>query len=245
MARDLMIRSSVEEFITFKVNEKEKGIQIKYENETLWMTQKAMAELFDCSSDNISLHLKNIFLENELDKDSVTEKFSATANDGKSYSMKFYNLDAIISVGYRVNSLRATQFRRWATNILKLFTIQGYALDKERMKKGSFIDKDYFDELLEEIREIRLSERRFYQKVTDIYATSIDYDAKSPISINFFKKVQNKIHFAISHQTAAEIIYSRVDSEKENMGLTSWKNSPNGKIMGSDVVIAKNYLSND
>ena len=245
MAKDLLIRSSAEEFITFKVQEKDKGIQVRYENENLWMTQKSMAELFSCSTDNISLHLKNIFKENELDINSVTEEFSATASDGKKYKMKFYNLDAIISVGYRVNSIRATQFRRWATQVLKTFTIQGYVLDKERMKNGSFIDKDYFEKLLEEIREIRLSERRFYQKVTDIYATSIDYDPKSPISIDFFKKVQNKMHYAVSHQTAAEIIYNRADSEKENMGLTNWRNSPNGKIMKSDVIIAKNYLNNE
>ncbi len=245
MSKDLIIRSSVEEFITFKVQEKENGIQVKYDNETLWMTQKTMAELFECSTDNISLHLKNIFNDNELDKNSVIEEFSATASDGKKYKMNFYNLDAIISVGYRINSLRATQFRRWATNVLKTYTIQGYALDKERMKNGSFIDKDYFEKLLEEIREIRLSERRFYQKVTDIYATSIDYDSKSPISIEFFKKVQNKMHYAVSHQTAAEIIYNRVDSKKNHMGLTNWKNSPNGKIMESDVVIAKNYLNKD
>ena len=245
MAKDLVIRSSAEEFITFKVQEKDKGIQVRYENENLWMTQKSMAELFDCSTDNISLHLKNIFKENELDSNSVTEEFSATASDGEKYKMKFYNLDAIISVGYRVNSIRATQFRRWATQVLKTFTIQGYVLDKERMKNGSFIDKDYFEKLLEEIREIRLSERRFYQKVTDIYATSIDYDQKSPISINFFKKVQNKIHFAVSHQTAAEIIYDRANSEKKHMGLTNWKNFPKGKIMESDVLIAKNYLSKD
>ena len=158
-------------------------------------------------------------------------------------NVEFYNLDAIISVGYRVNSLRATQFRRWATNILKTFTIQGYVLDKERMKNGSFIDKDYFEKLLEEIREIRLSERRFYQKITDIYATSVDYDKKSPTTIKFFKKVQNKMHYAVSHQTAAEIINNRADSEKEHMGLTTWKNSPNGKILETDVVIAKNYLN--
>ncbi len=245
MSKDLMIRSSSAEFLIFELKDKGNGIQVRYENETLWMTQKAMSELFDCSTDNISLHLKNIFKESELEKNSVTEEFSATASDGKKYKMKFYNLDAIISVGYRVNSLRATQFRRWATNILKTFTIQGYALDKERMKKGTFIDKDYFEKLLEEIREIRLSERRFYQKVTDIYATSIDYDAKSPITINFFKKVQNKMHYAVSNQTAAEIIYNRADSKKKYMGLTSWRNSPNGKIMESDVIIAKNYLSQD
>lgn len=245
MSKDFMIRSSTEEFITFKMQEKEKGIQVRYENETLWMTQKAIAELFDVGRPAITKHLNNIFNEKELDKDSVCSKMEHTAEDGKKYQTDFYNLDAIISVGYRVNSIRATQFRRWATNVLKTFTIQGYVLDKERMKKGAFIDIDYFEKLLEEIREIRLSERRFYQKVTDIYATSIDYDAKSPISIDFFKKVQNKMHYAVSHQTAAEIVYNRADSEKDNMGLTSWEKSPNGKIMRSDVVIAKNYLSKE
>ena len=245
MAKDLIIRSSTEEFITFKFQEKDKGIHIRYENETLWMTQKAMAELFDVQRPTITKHLLNIFEDKELEKNSVCSKMEHTADDGKKYQTEYYNLDAIISVGYRVNSLRATQFRRWATNVLKTFTIQGYVLDKERMKNGSFIDKDYFEKLLEEIREIRLSESRFYQKVTDIYATSIDYDPKSPISINFFKKVQNKMHFAVSKLTAAEIIYNRANAEKEHMGLTSWKNSPNGKIMESDVLIAKNYLSKD
>lgn len=219
-----------------------------YENETLWMTQKAMAELFDVEQPAIAKHLINIYNEKELDKNSTYSKMELVQKEGNrsvKRNVEFYNLDAIISVGYRVNSIRATQFRRWATNILKTFTIQGYVLDKERMKNGSFIDKDYFEKLLEEIREIRLSERRFYQKVTDIYATSIDYDSKSPISINFFKKVQNKMHYAVSKQTAAEIIYDRVNSEKEHMGLTSWKKSPNGKIMESDVIIAKNYLSKD
>ena len=245
MAKDLIIRSSAEEFITFKVQEKDKGIQVRYENETLWMTQKAIAELFDVQRPAITKHLNNIFNENELDRKSVCSKMEHTAEDGKKYQTEYYNLDAIISVGYRVNSIRATQFRRWATSVLKTFTIQGYVLDKERMKNGSFIDKDYFEKLLEEIREIRLSERRFYQKVTDIYATSIDYDSKSPLSIDFFKKVQNKMHYAVSKQTAAEIIYDRVDADKDHMGLTSWKNSPNGKIMESDVIIAKNYLSEE
>ena len=248
MPKDLMIRSSTEEFITFKLQEKEKGIQVRYEKENLWMTQKAMAELFDTGIDNINVHLKNIYDSNELDKESTIEENSIVQKEGNRQvrrNVKFYNLDVIISVGYRINSLRATQFRRWATNILKTFTIQGYVLDKERMKNGTFINKDYFEKLLEEIREIRISERRFYQKVTDIYATSIDYDPKSPVSIEFFKKVQNKMHYAVSHQTAAEIIYDRANSEKENMGLTSWKNSPNGKIMESDVVIAKNYLNQE
>ena len=248
MAKDLIIRSSAEEFITFKVQEKDKGIQVRYESETLWMTQKAMAELFNVEQPAIAKHLINIYNEKELDKDSTYSKMELVQREGNRQvkrQVEFYNLDAIISVGYRVNSLRSTQFRRWATNILKTFTIQGYVLDKERMKNGSFIDKDYFEKLLEEIREIRLSERRFYQKVTDIYATSVDYDKKSPITIKFFKKVQNKMHYAVSHQTAAEIIYNRADSEKEHMGLTSWKNSPNGKILETDVVIAKNYLSKE
>ena len=248
MAKDLIIRSSTEEFITFKLQEKDKGIQVRYENDTLWMTQKAMAELFDVEQPAIAKHLINIYNENELDKSSTYSKMELVQKEGTrnvKRNIEFYNLDAIISVGYRVNSLRATEFRRWATNVLKTFTIQGYVLDKERMKNGSFIDKDYFEKLLEEIREIRLSERRFYQKITDIYATSMDYDKKSPTTINFFKKVQNKMHYAVSHQTAAEIIYSRANSEKEHMGLTSWKNSPNGKILETDVVIAKNYLSKE
>ena len=243
--KELYIRSSSAEFLIFKLQEKEDGIQVRYENENLWMTQKAMAELFDCSTDNIGLHLKNIFESGELDKNSVTEKISATASDGKRYNTNFYNLDAVISVGYRVNSLRATQFRRWATEILKKFAIRGYVIDKKRMENGTFLDEDYFEKLLEEIREIRLSERRFYQKITDIFATSIDYDKNSPITVNFFKKVQNKMHYAVSHQTAAEIIYSRANSNKEHMGLTSWKNSPDGKILESDVIIAKNYLSKE
>ena len=246
--KDLYIRSSAEEFLVFKVQEKDKGIQVRYENENLWMTQKAMAELFDTGIDNINVHLKNIYNEGELDEDSTIEENSIVQDEGNRKvrrTIKFYNLDVIISVGYRINSLRATQFRRWATQVLKKFTIQGYVLDKERMKNGSFIDEDYFEKLLEEIREIRLSERRFYQKVTDLYATSIDYDKTSPITTQFFKKVQNKMHYAITHQTASEIIYNRADSTKEHMNLTTWKNSPNGKIMESDVVIAKNYLTKD
>ena len=248
MAKDLMIKSSSAEFITFKLQEKDKGIQVRYENGTLWMTQKAMAELFDVEQPAIAKHLTNIYNEKELEKNSTYSKMELVQKEGNrsvKRNVEFYNLDAIISIGYRVNSIRATQFRRWATNILKTFTIQGYVLDKERMKNGSFIDEDYFEKLLEEIREIRLSERRFYQKVTDIYATSIDYDPKSPISINFFKKVQNKMHYAVSKQNAAEIIYDRANSEKEHMGLTSWRNYPNGKIMESDVIVAKNYLSKE
>ena len=245
---NLEVISSKEEFLVFKTGKQEKGIAVRYENENLWMTQKAMAELFDTGIDNINVHLKNIFDEKELDINSTIEEISIVQTEGNrkvKRKVLFYNLDAIISVGYRVNSLRATHFRRWATNILKTFTIQGYVLDKERMKNGTFLNKDYFEKLLEEIREIRLSERRFYQKITDIYATNLDYDNKSPLTISFFKKVQNKMHFAVSHQTAVEIIYNRVDSTKENMNLTSWKNSPNGKIMESDVVVAKNYLTKE
>ena len=246
--KNLYIRSSAEEFLVFKLQEKDKGIQVRYENENLWMTQKAMAELFDVEQPAIAKHLINIYNEQELDKNSTYSKMELVQKEGKrnvKRNVEFYNLDAIISVGYRINSLRATQFRRWATQVLKKFTIQGYVLDKERMKNGSFIDEDYFEKLLEEIREIRLSERRFYQKVTDLYATAIDYDKKSPITIDFFKKVQNKMHYAVTHQTAAEIIYNRVDSTKQHMNLTMWKNSPDGKIMESDVVVAKNYLTQD
>jgi hypothetical protein len=204
-----------------------------------------MAILFDCSVDNISLHLKNIFKSGEIDENSVTEEYSATASDGKNYKTKHYNLDAIISVGYRVNSVRATQFRQWATQVLKEYAIKGYVLDRKRMENGAFLDEDYFEHLLEEIREIRLSERRFYQKVTDIYATSIDYNKDAIITKEFFAKVQNKLHYAIHQHTAAELIIERADSQKEHMGLTSWKNSPNGKILKSDVTIAKNYLAKD
>ena len=246
MANNLVIRSSSAEFLIFERQTHNKGIQVRFENGDLWLTQKAMSELYDCTTDNISLHLKNIYKTFELDKKSTTEEFSIVQKEGNrevSRNILYYNLDAVISVGYRVNSDKAIQFRRWATNILKEFSIKGYIIDKRRMENGAFFDEDYYDSLLAEIREIRLSERRFYQKITDIYATSIDYDSKSPTTIKFFKQVQNKMHYAISHQTAAEIIYNRADSKKDNMGLTSWKNSPNGKILETDVIIAKNYLS--
>ena len=246
MPKDLIIRSSSAEFLIFERQTHNKGIQVRFEEGDLWLTQKAMSELYDCSTDNISLHLKNIYNDLELDKESTTEDFSIVQKEGNrevKRNIKYYNLDAVISVGYRVNSDRAVQFRRWATNILKEFSKKGYIIDKKRMENGIFFDEDYFESLLAEIREIRLSERRFYQKITDIYATSIDYDRKSPITIKFFKQIQNKMHYAVSHNTAAEIIYNRADSEKEYMGLTSWKNSPNGKILETDVVIAKNYLS--
>ena len=198
--------------------------------------------LFDCSTDNIGLHLKNIFASGELEKDSVTEKISATASDGKNYMTQFYNLDAVISVGYRVNSIRATQFRQWATSVLREFAIRGYVLDKKRMENGSFLGEDYFEHLLAEIREIRLSERRFYQKLTDIYATAVDYNRDAPTTRLFFKMMQNKMHYAVHGRTAAELIVERADAEQEHMGLTSWENAPDGKIVKTDVVIAKNYL---
>ena len=248
MAKDLIIRSSSAEFLIFERQTHDKGIQVRFENGDLWLTQKAMSELYNCSPDNIGLHLKNIYNDLELDQNSTTEDFSVVQKEGireVTRKLKYYNLDAVISVGYRVNSDRAIQFRRWATNILKEFSKKGYIIDKKRMANGAFFDEDYYESLLAEIREIRLSERRFYQKITDIYATSVDYDRKSPTTIKFFKKVQNKMHYAVSHQTAAEIIYNRADSEKEHMGLTSWKNSPDGKILETDVTIAKNYLSKE
>ncbi len=220
------------------------NVEVYIQDETVWLTQKMMAKLFDCSIDNISLHLKNIFKDQELYEISVAEDFSITASDGKKYKTKHYNLDAIIAVGYRVNSYQATQFRVWATGVLKEYIIKGFAMDDERLKQGKkFFGKDYFDELLERIREIRASERRFYQKITDIYALSSDYDKDSPITKDFFATVQNKLHWAITGKTAAEIIYDSADAQKIYMGLTNWKQAPDGKIMKSDVTVAKNYLN--
>lgn len=244
MEKDLKIRSSINEFITFKLDEKDNSINVKYFNETLWLTQQSISELFDVDRTVITKHINNI-LENELDKDSVCAKFAHTASDGKKYQTLFYNLDMIIAVGYRVNSNRATQFRKWSIEVIRNFTIKGYVIDKQRMENGSFLNEDYFEKLLQEIREIRLSERKFYQKITDIFATSVDYDKESKITVDFFKKIQNKMHYAVTKNTAAEIIKLRADSTKDNMGLTSWKNSPEGKILPLDVIIAKNYLSKE
>ncbi len=240
--KEIQIRNSTAEFLIFTSQTNEDGIEVRVERETIWLSQKLMAQLFDCSTDNISLHLKNIFADGELDQNSVTEDYSVTATDGKNYKTKHYNLDAIIAVGYRVNSKRATAFRQWATAILRDFAIRGYVIDKERMKNGALFSVDYFDALLEEIREIRASERRFYQKIADIYSTAFDYDAGSETTHNFFATVQNKLHFAIHNHTAAELIMERADSTKESMGLTTWKNAPKGKVLKSDVSIAKNYL---
>ena len=242
MANRKEIRNSTAEFLIFQVEGKEHGVEVYYKDKTVWCTQKAMGMLFDCSTDNIGLHLKNIFASGELEKDSVTEKISATASDGKNYMTQFYNLDAVISVGYRVNSIRATQFRQWATSVLREFAIRGYVLDKKRMENGSFLGEDYFEHLLAEIREIRLSERRFYQKLTDIYATAVDYNRDAPTTRLFFKMMQNKMHYAVHGRTAAELIVERANAEQEHMGLTSWENAPEGKIVKTDVVIAKNYL---
>lgn len=242
MTKKKEIRNSTAEFLTFVAEGKEQGVQVLYKDETVWATQKAMATLFDCSTDNISLHLKNIFKSGELQEVSVTEKNSATASDGKTYQTKFYNLDAIISVGYRVNSIRATQFRQWCTYVIRQFSLRGYIIDKKRMENGSFIGEDYFEHLLSEIREIRMSERRFYQKLTDIYATSIDYNKDAPTTRLFYQKMQNKMHFAVHGHTAAELIVDRADADKEHMGLTTWEKAPNGKIVKADVSIAKHYL---
>ena len=241
----IQIHNSTAEFLIFTAQAGEDSIEVRVAEETVWLTQKLLAELFGVDVRTISEHLKNIFRDNELDKDSVVRKFRITASDGKKYLTQFYNLDAIISVGYRVNSVRATQFRQWATQILRDFAIRGYVLDKKRLENGTFLNEDYFERLLEEIREIRLSERRFYQKITDIYATSVDYNKDAPTTRDFFAKVQNKLHFAIHGHTAAELIAERADAGKEHMGLTSWENSPQGKILKSDVVIAKNYLSSE
>lgn len=242
MTKKFEIRNSTSEFLTFVAEGKEQGIQVLYKDETVWATQKAMAILFDCSTDNIGLHLKNIFKSGELNESSVAEKNSATAADGKNYQTKFYNLDAIISVGYRVNSIRATQFRQWCTYVIRQFSLRGYIIDKKRMENGSFIGEDYFEHLLAEIREIRLSERRFYQKLTDIYATAIDYNKAAPTTRLFYKKVQNKMHHAVHGHTAAELIVERANAKKEHMGLTTWENAPDGKIVKPDVSVAKNYL---
>lgn len=248
MNKELSIRSSVVEFLIFETQAKEDSIEVRYEDNTLWLTQKMMAQLFSVESNTITYHLQDLFRSKEITEDSTTRKFRVVQTEGNrqvTREILHYNLEAIISVGYRVNSIKATQFRRWATGILQQYAIKGYVLDKKRMENGSFLGEDYFEELLEEIREIRLSERRFYQKITDIYSTAMDYDKDSPITKEFFSKVQNKLHFAVSHQTAAEIVYDRADHTKQNMGLTTWKNAPNGKIIKSDVSVAKNYLSKE
>ena len=243
MSKQLQIRNSTAEFLIFQAEDKAEGVQVFYKDESIWATQEAIATLFDKGRSTITEHLRNIFASGELDQNSVCRKFRHTAADGKNYDTLFYNLDAIISVGYRVNSRRATQFRQWCTAVLRQFAIRGYIIDRKRMENGAFISEDYFEHLLAEIREIRLSERRFYQKLTDIYATAIDYNRDAPTTREFFAKVQNKMHYAVHGQTAAELIVARANAQKEHMGLTTWENAPHGKIVKPDVSIAKNYLN--
>lgn len=239
------IRNSTAEFLIFTGQSGDTSIEARYEDGTIWLTQKLMASLFDVDVRTISEHLQQIFKSSELQEDAVVRKFRNTASDGKNYLTQFYNLDAIISVGYRVNSVRATQFRQWATSILRDYAIKGYVLDRKRMENGVFLGEDYFERLLEEIREIRLSERRFYQKITDIYSTSVDYNKNAPTTRDFFAKVQNKLHFAIHGHTAAELIMERADYSKDHMGLVTWEKAPDGKILKSDACVAKNYLAKD
>ena len=242
MTSDLRIRNSTMEFLIFTKQARESTISVRYEEGSIWLTQKLMAELFEVRIPTINFHLKKIFESGELQESSVIRKFLITAADGKKYDTNFYNLDAIISIGYRVNSLRATQFRQWATQVLREFSVKGFVLDRKRLENGAFLGEDYYERLLEEIREIRLSERRFYQKITDIYATSVDYNKRAPTTRDFFAKVQNKLHFAIHGNTAAELIAKRANSTKPHMGLTTWDGAPDSKILKTDVSIAKNYL---
>ena len=241
---DISIKSSVAEYLTFIGSSGQNEVETIYFEENVWLSQKMMAQLYDVEPNTINYHLKKAFSDNEINEDSVIRNFRITASDGKQYDTKHYNLKAIIAVGYKVDSEKAIQFRKWANNIIEEFTIKGFSLDDDRLKNGgSILTKKYFDELLERIREIRLSERRFYQKITDIYSTSIDYDKTSLTTKQFFANVQNRMHFAIHGKTAAELIYDRADSSKDNMGLTSWEGSPTSKIHKYDVSIAKNYLS--
>ncbi|MHB8226206.1 virulence RhuM family protein [Acidithiobacillus sp.] len=239
-----LVRSSAAEYLTFVAASGQGGIEAVYADENVWLTQKMMGLLYDVETHTINYHLKKVFADSELEEDSVIRNFRITAADGKSYNTKHYKLAATIAVGHKVNSERAVQFRKWANTIIESFTIKGYAMDDERLKNdGSVLTKRYFEEQLQRIREVRLSERKFYQKITDIYATSIDYDVTAQATKRFFATVQNKLHWAIHGQTAAEIIYHRADAGKGNMGLTSWKDAPEGKIQKFDVVVAKNYLN--
>lgn len=241
----LQIRNSTAEFLIFTSQTGENSIEVMVVDDNVWLTQEMIATLYKKGRSTITEHLKNIFLDGELDQNSVCRKFRRTGSDGKQYNTKFYNLEAVIAIGFRTNSERAIVFRQWATSVLKDFSIRGYVMDKERLKNGTFLNEDYFDHLLEEIREIRASERRFYQKITDIYATAMDYSANALTTKTLFKTVQNKLHFAIHGKTAAELIMDRANAGKENMGLTTWRNAPKGKIVKRDVSVAKNYLTLD
>jgi hypothetical protein len=238
------IRSSAAEYLTFVAASGQGGVEAVYADEDVWLSQKMMGELYGVNVRTVSEHLKNIFADNELEQDAVIRNFRITAADGKNYNTQHYNLSATIAVGYKVNSERAVQFRKWATGIIKEFTIKAYVMDDDRLKNdGSILGKKYFEQQLARIREIRLSERKFYQKITDIYATSIDYDNSAQATQRFFATVQNKLHWAIHGQTAAEVIYARANAEQTHMGLNTWQDAPNGKIQKFDVVVAKNYLS--
>jgi len=239
-----IVRSSTVEYLTFIASTGDGGVDAIYQDENIWLSQKMLGTLYQVETHTINYHLKKIFADSEMDEKSVVRNFRITAHDGKTYNTNHYNLSAIIAVGYKVNSERAVQFRKWATQVLQEFTIKGFAMDDERLKNnGTILGKKYFEEQLQRIREIRLSERKFYQKITDIYATSIDYDVTAESTKRFFATVQNKLHWAIHGQTAAEVIYERANHQNEKMGLTTWKDAPNGKIQKFDVVVAKNYLS--
>lgn len=246
MNKKLRIRNSTAEFLTFASQNEGNSIEVRFEENMLWLTQQLIAELFGTTKQNVSLHIQNIIADGELAADATVKDFLTVRQEGDrqvSRTLEYYNLDMIIAVGYRVNSKRATEFRQWATAILRDYAIRGYVLDRKRMENGTFLNEDYFEHLLAEIREIRLSERRFYQKITDIYATSLDYNPDAPTTVEFFAKVQNKLHYAVHRHTAAELIVERADAQKEHMGLTSWENAPDGKIVKTDVSIAKNYLT--
>ncbi len=245
MSKELQIRNSTIDFLVFTRDAGEDGIEVRVQDGDVWLTQKAISELFDIDRSVVTKHLKNIFQEGEVDENSTCANFAQVADNGKTYQYKFYSLAAIIAVGYRTNSERATQFRSWATKVLNTFTKQGYVLDKNRLINGQIFDEDYFDHLISEIQEIRASERRFYQKITDIYATAVDYDKNSVVTKEFYATVQNKTHYAVHGNTAAEVIVARADHKKEHMGLYSWKNAPDGKIVKADVSVAKNYLDKD
>ena len=245
MSKELQIRNSTVDFLVFTRDAGEDGIEVRVQDGDVWLTQKAISELFDIDRSVVTKHLKNIFQEGEVDENSTCANFAQVADNGKTYQYKFYSLAAIIAVGYRTNSVRATQFRSWATKVLNTFTKQGYVLDKNRLINGQIFDEDYFDHLISEIQEIRASERRFYQKITDIYATAVDYDKNSVVTKEFYATVQNKMHYAVHGNTAAEVIVARADHKKEHMGLYSWKNAPDGKIVKADVSVAKNYLDKD
>ena len=246
MNKKLRIRNSTAEFLTFASQNEGNSIEVRFEENMLWLTQQLIAELFGTTKQNVSLHIQNIIADGELAADATVKDFLTVRQEGDrqvSRTLEYYNLDMIIAVGYRVNSKRATEFRQWATAILRDYAIRGYVIDRKRMENGTFLNEDYFEHLLAEIREIRLSERRFYQKITDIYATSLDYNPDAPTTVEFFAKVQNKLHYAVHGHTAAELIVERADAQKEHMGLTSWENAPDGKIVKTDVSIAKNYLT--